>query len=221
MNNIILIIAEVIVCYIVMTFLVKKYKEDGLYIYAIIATLASCIMTLKRISIMGINIPVGFGATTSLIIGGNLITQQKGKEELRRYLAIIFLSAIIGFSYLNLSGLVKSSEYNFLANESYSNIFKYNLRVYIALIISLIISIWSSSKIYYLLKRIYNKLIISNIFSIVIIELFENILFVLIAFLFENSFEDIILCTIFRYIIKSIIGIIGTIPLYAINKINK
>jgi hypothetical protein len=51
MRNIILIVAEVIICYFVMVLLNKKYKTDGLYVYGIIATFISCIMNLKQIDL--------------------------------------------------------------------------------------------------------------------------------------------------------------------------
>ena len=77
---------------------------------------------------------------------------------------------------------------------------------------------------YYELKKINNRIFISNIFSIIIAELIENLLFVLIAYLFEQGKSDlifdIIFCIIFRYIIKTIIGLFGTIPIYITNKFN-
>lgn len=218
MRNLILIIAEVIVCYFTLLILHKKYKTDGVYVYAIIATFISCIMSLKQIDIFSISVPIGFGVTTSLIITGNLITQKRGPEELKTYLSLILITALVSCCFLNMTGLMESSDYNKYANKSYNSIFKYNLRIYIALIVSLISSTWLSSKLYYLLKRIQNKIIISNIFSVIIIELLENIIFVLIAYLFEQEILNLILCIIFRYMIKTIIGLIGTIPLYIANK---
>lgn len=218
MRNVILIVAEVIVCYLAIMLLNKKYKTDGLYVYAIIATFASCIMNLKQIDLFGVAVPIGFGVTTSLIIAGNIITQKRGPGEIKTYIALILVTSLVSCCFLNFSGLMESSEYNKYANKSYDSIFEYNLRVYLAAIISIISSIWISSKLYYELKKLTNKLVISNIFSIVIVELIETILFVLIAYLFEYKVVNIILCIIFRYIIKLIIGLIGTIPIYITNK---
>ena len=47
MRNLILILSEVLICYIAIIMLNKKYKTDGLYVYAVIATFISCIMSLK------------------------------------------------------------------------------------------------------------------------------------------------------------------------------
>lgn len=219
-KNIMLILAEVIVCYTSLIILSKKYKTDGIYVYAVIATFASCIMSLKEISIMNANVPIGFGVTTSLIIAGNLITQKRGTEELRTFLSLILITALVSCCFLNLTGLMHSSDYNSIANSSYDSIFTYNLRKYIAIIVSLIVSVWLSGKLYYLIKKLQNKIILSNIFSIIIIELLENIIFILIAYLFDYKVIDLILCLIFRYMIKTVIGIFGTIPIYIANKDN-
>ena len=219
MNNIILISIETIICYLSLILLYKKYKIDGIYIYAIIGSIITCIMTLKQINIMSICIPSGLGVATSLIIGGNIITQKKGPDGINTYLQVVLVTLLLSCCFLNLTGLMENSIYNQFANNSYSNIFKYNLRIYIALIISIISSIWISSHIYHLLKKIQNKIIVSNIFSIIIIEVLENIIFCLAAYLFEFKIVDLILCIVFRYMIKTIIGIFGTIPLYISNKV--
>lgn len=218
MINIILIFIEMIICYVLLLLLCKKFKTDGIYVYGIIATFISCIMSLKQIELMGVNVPIGFAVTTSLIIAGNMITQKRGPEELKTYLSLVLVTALISCSFLNLSGIIDSSEYNELSNISYDNIFKYNLRIYLGLTISIIISIYLSSKLYYLLKRLQNKIILSNIFSIIIVELLENILFVFIAYLFEYEPIDLILCLVIRYMIKTLIGLIGTITIYIANK---
>lgn len=218
MRNIILIILEMLVCYISMLVLYKKYKTDGLYVYGIIATFAACIMSLKQIDIMSVTVPIGFATSISIIVAGNLITQKRGPEELKTYLSLILITALVSCCFLNLSGLIKSSKFNEMANKSYDSIFKYNLRIYLALIISMLISTYLSSKIYYLIKRLQNKIILSNIFSIIIIELLDNVLFTLTAFLFDYELVDLMLCLVFRYMIKTIIGLLGTIPLYIANK---
>ena len=220
MKNIILIIVEMLICYLSLTILYKKYKTYGLYVYGIIATLVSCIMSLKQIDLMGVNISIGLATTISIIIAGNLITQKRGPQELVTYLSLILITALVSCCFLNLSGLIESSKYNELANKSYDSIFKYNLRIYIALIVSLLSSTYLSSKLYYLIKRLQNKIILSNIFSIIIVELLDSALFALISFLFEYNTIDLIICIVIRYIIKTIIGILGTIPIYIANKIS-
>ena len=220
MRNILLIIAEMLVCYSLMLILSKKYKTDGLYVYGIIATFTTCIMSLKSIDIMNIPVPIGFASSISIIVAGNLITQKRGPEELKTYLSLILITSLVSCSFLNLSGLMEPSKFNEMANNSFNSIFKYNLRMYLALIFSITISTYLSSKIYYLIKRLQNKIILSNIFSIIIVEFLDNIIFVLIAYLLSYEPIDLVLCIVFRYMIKTLIGLLGTIPLYISNKFN-
>lgn len=225
MRNILLIVAEVLICYITIIILNKKYKTDGLHVYAIIATFISCIMGLKQITILDkIDIPIGFGVTTSIVIAGNIITQKRGPEEIKTFIALILVSSLVSCCFLNMSGLMIPSDYNSSASKAYDLIFEYNIRVYIATIISIIASVWLSSKLYYELIKIKNQIIINNVFSIIIAELVENVLFVLIAYLYAPGKTeivfDILFCIIFRYIIKIVIGIIGTVPIYITKKFN-
>ena len=218
MRNTILIVAESLIAFIILVILAKKYKTDGIYVFGIVATFISCIVGLKKVSIMDISVPIGFGVTTSLIIGGNIITQKKGPDALKTYLILILITFLISCSYINLSVLLKESEYNYFANLSYNNIFTLNIKYYLGLIISLIASIFISSKLYYLLKKTQNKVILSNLFAVIIVEFIENTIFVIITYINEYPIVDIALCIVFRYTIKTIIGIFGTIPLYIVNK---
>ena len=106
MTPLVLSIIEVIICYVAMCILYKRHKLDGIYIYIIIATFISCLMNLKETEIMGINVPIGFGITTSVIISSNLITQKKGLGELKNTLMIIFITMLIGCCFLKLSSLI-------------------------------------------------------------------------------------------------------------------
>ncbi len=220
MINIALVLAETLICYLLFIFLYKKYKTDGIYVFAIMVTFMACVMNLKSISIMNVAVPLGFGLTTSIVLGANFITQKYGLEEIKKYILIILMTGVVAYIVLNISGMFPASAYNYLANKAYDNIFAYNTRLYGALLISLIVSTWISTRLFYTIKRLKNKIVLSNIFAIIITEFIENILFVLIAYLFEYQMIDIALCIIFRYMIKSIIGIVGTIPLYIANKNN-
>ena len=218
MRNIILIVIEVIICYLTLALLFKKYKTDGIYIYSIIALIMASIMNLKTISIMNVPIPTGFGITTSIIIGINIMIQRRGKEEIKPCVILMIIMSIIGFIILYLASIMENSDYNLLSNISFNGIFLQGIRIYIALIISLIITIMLESNLYYIIKKLQNKIILSNIFAMIIAEFFENIIFVVIAYLFTYEALDLFLCIILRYMIKTIIGIIGTIPLYITSK---
>ena len=59
---------------------------------------------------------------------GNIITHNRGQEEIKTYIALILVTSLVSCCFLNMSGLMESSDYNKYANKSYDSIFKYNLR---------------------------------------------------------------------------------------------
>ena len=220
MRNIILILIEVITCYVVLIMLYKKYKTDGVYIYIMLLGIISSIMNFKMISVMNVPIPLGFGVTMSILIGVNLMIQKRGIEELKPCIMVAIIPLIISYTILYLSALMANSNYNILSNVSYNNIFIHNIRINIALIVSMLFTIFIDGKIYYIIKKLQNKIILNNIFSIIIAEFFENIFFVVIAFIFDYEVIDLFLCIILRYTIKTTIGVFGTLPLYIASKYN-
>ena len=159
MLNIILIICEVIVAYIAMTLLYKKYKTDGLITYTIIATIISNLMCLKKIDMLNTELPLGLGITMSILIAINIITQNKGKEEVNNFLVIILVSSLVSLCFFNLSGLIESADINKYANKSYDSIFTYNLRIYLANTITLLVTTFLSSRLYFMLKILKNKIL--------------------------------------------------------------
>ena len=157
MRNIILILIEVITCYVALVMLYKKYKTDGVYIYIILLGIISSIMNFKMISIMNVPIPLGFGVTMSILIGVNLMIQKRGTEELKPCIIAAIIPLIISYIILYLSTLMTNSNYNILSNVSYNNIFSQNIRIYIALIASLLFTIWLDGKLYYIIKKLQNR----------------------------------------------------------------
>ena len=220
MRNLLLVLAELLISYISLVIMAKKYKTDGIYVYTIIATIASCVMNLKEIELMNINIPLGLCVTSSIIVAGNLLTQLNGKDELKHYIITILMTGIITYLVIYLSKIIIISDYNYYANNSYDNIFDINIKSSLALIISILFGVWINSNLYYTIKRLKNVILYSNTLSVIITELFENIIFVILTYIFDYQPIDIFLCIIIRYIIKTTIAILGTLPLYIVNKDN-
>ena len=59
-----------------------------------------------------------------------------------------------------------------------------------------------------------NNILISNIFSTIIIQFIASILFGVIAYTFIKEPIDIIKIIMIRYLMSLVVGIIGTIPIY-------
>jgi len=214
MRNFIVLGIEVLVCFIAIIILYKKYKTDGLISFVMIATIIATFLSRQEIDVLNTEIPLGMGLTMSIIIAANIITQNKGLEEVNNILLLVLVSSLVSCCLLNLSGIINPSTLNEFANKSYDSIFEYNIRIYIANTLSLLVGIFISSRIYYTLKRIKNKIIFSNIFSILIAEFLDNIIFIVLAYLYARDIPQIMFTLVIRYTLKIIIGIIGTATIY-------
>ena len=219
MRNFIILGIEMLLCYVSIYILYKKYKTDGLLCYSILSTIISTILSRQEIDILTTEIPLGIGITMSLIIVANIITQNRGKEEVNTQIILVLITSLISCCFLNLSGILEPSTMNEYSNKSYDTLFEYDLRIYFANTISLIASIFLSSRIYYEIKRIKNKIVLSNTFSILIIEFVDNIIFIVISYLYIKDIPQIILALVIRYMIKTVIGFFGTIAIYCTKKI--
>ena len=219
--NYILIFVEMLLSYLILVILHKKYKIDGLYYYIIMATILSNIMLLNTIDILTYPLSVGFGITSSIIIATNILTHKKGPSELSKLIITIIISSIISYSLLTLSSYMEISDTNKYTNIAYSIIFKNNIRMYLANTISLIISVYLSTKLYYIIKKIKNKIWISNILSVIIVEFIEAVIFTLIAYMFSTKVIDLIMISVIRYVIRLLIEVIGTAVIYIDDKIVK
>lgn len=219
--NYILIIIEVLLSYLTLLLFHKKFKLDGIYYYIVIATILSNIMLLNTIDILTYPISVGFGITSSIVIATIILTHKRGPSELSKLIITIIISSIISYSYLTLSSYMGISDTNKYTNISYSIIFKNNIRIYLANTISLILSIYLSTKLYHTMKQIKNKIWISNIFTTVIVEFIESIIFCVIAYAFSLKVIDLIMVIVIRYVIRALIECLGTTVIYIDDKIVK
>lgn len=219
--NYILIIIEVLLSYLTLLLFHKKFKLDGIYYYIVIATILSNIMLLNTIDILTYPISVGFGITSSIVIATIILTHKRGPSELSKLIITIIISSIISYSYLTLSSYMGISDTNKYTNISYSIIFKNNIRMYLANTISLILSIYLSTKLYHTMKQIKNKIWISNVFTTVIVEFIESIIFCVIAYAFSLKVIDLIMVIVIRYVIRTLIECLGTTVIYIDDKIVK
>lgn len=219
--NYILIIIEVLLSYLTLLLFHKKFKLDGIYYYIVMATILSNIMLLNTIDILTYPISVGFGITSSIVIATIILTHKRGPSELSKLIITIIISSIISYSYLTLSSYMGISDTNKYTNISYSIIFKNNIRIYLANTISLILSIYLSTKLYHTMKQIKNKIWISNIFTTVIVEFIESIIFCVIAYAFSLKVIDLIMVIVIRYAMRALIECLGTTVIYIDDKIVK
>ena len=219
MSQINLLILELVLCLTMIIVLYKKYSKLGIYIYCITAMTLASIMSLKTITLYNYDINLGIIPLVTIYTASNILIQKQGKDESKNILIITILSFIVGYILLYLTSIMKSSNINLFTSASYDNIFAESIKIYFATLVSTLYSLLLNMNLYYYLKKIKNSIIISNIFSSIIIQFISSIIFGLIANIFVKDAIDIIKIIMIRYLMSLAIAIISTIVIYISNLI--
>lgn len=214
MNTISLLIIEALICYITLILMYKKYKLDGMYIYAIVLVVLNSIMSLKQIPLDNYDINLGIIPFVIIFSIFNIVIQKKGIEETKKMLLTVISTSLISYIILFLVSYLKSSNINLFTNASYNNIFINSIRIFFANIVTLLYSLLLNNKLYYYLKIMKNNILISNVFSSIIIQFIASIIFGLIAFTFTLEIIEIIKIIMIRYLICLIVSLSSTIFIY-------
>lgn len=219
MSNINLLCIEAFICLVMLLIVYRKWKIEGLYIYIIINFILSNIMSLKMIEIYNFDINLGIIPFATVFIASNIIIQKKGRDEIKQLVLILIGTTIVSYAILYLTKLMDSSTINLFTNKSYDNILNNSPRLYFANIVTMLYTLLINSKLYYSLKKIKNKIWISNLFTSIIIQFIASTAFPILAYALIKEPVEIVKLVIIRYMISLIVSIIGTFIIYIANKV--
>lgn len=211
MNSLSLLIIELIICTVAIIILYKKYHLVGLYAYTIVSIILSCMMSFKMITIYNYDMNLGIIPLVTIFIVSNIIIQKNGPDETKKHLLLTVGILVISYIILLLIKQMSASRIGLFTSASYNNIFDNSLRIIFANAVTILYSLILNNKLYYYLKRMKNSIIISNIFSIIIIQFIASILFGVIAYTFIKEPIDIIKIIMIRYLVSLVVGLVGTI----------
>lgn len=214
MNSLNLLIIEAIVCLIILIIMYKKYKTEGMYIYTIVSLILSFLLSLKIVSVYDYDVNLGIIPFVTVFTSSNIIIQKKGFDETKRFLMTIVATTLISYFIFLLVSYMEPSNINLFTSASYDNIFSDSLRIYFANIVTLLYGLLLNNKLYYYLKVMKNNILISNLFSTIIIQFVASIIFGLVAYVFTYEMIDIIKIIMIRYLISLIVGIFSTIIIF-------
>ena len=214
MSSLNLLIIELIICFIMLIIMYKKYKTDGLYAYSIVSLILSFYMSLKKVSIHYYDVNLGIIPLVMTFTSFNILIQKKGIEETKKLLLTVLSTTLISYFIFLLISYIDYSNINSFTSASYDNIFIDSLRIYFANTVTLLYGLLLNNKLYYYLKVMKNNILISNIFSTIIIQFVASILFGLVSYVFVIDMIDIIKIIMIRYLISLVVGILATIPIY-------
>ena len=214
MSQIYLIIIELIICFLMLIIMYKKYNKIGIYTYCVISLILTGIMSLKTITLYDYDMNLGIIPLITIFTASNILIQKEGPDEPKALLLITLLSFFISYIILLITSYISSSNINLFMSASYDNIFSDSLRIYFATFVTTLYSLLLNMKLYYYLKKMKNNILISNLFSTIIIHFISSILFGTIAYIFTKDAIDIIKIIMIRYLVSLCVGILSTIIIY-------
>lgn len=215
--NMILLILEISISFSLIIILYKFKKEEGLTIWLIVSLILSSLMSIKTIEINNVDIAIGLGISASTYIVSNIIIQRKGLEYCQNLYKLLIIISSLLVIILILTSMFACSNYNINTGTIYDFLVVSNIKMVIVNIISVIVALVIGNIVYYELRKIKNKIWISNILSTLILCFVEVILFAFLAYITEYSLYITLMITVIRYIIKVIILIAGTPIIYWVN----
>ncbi len=208
--NIAYLIIETILVYLSLTFLYRKKGTDGLYFWCSIAIILSNIMSLKTTEIIGMEVSLGFVIYTSIFIATNILVQHQGPEEVRKLFITTIVSSLLSLIIILFSTQITSPI--IIDNNSYNYIYSGNIRPILGNITALL-TIWFNALLYHQLRKIKNKIPVSNILSGLIITFMSTIIISIVTYIGKVNIEELSILIFIRYILSIIVHIIGTIPI--------
>lgn len=196
----------------------KLFGKAGLFVCLAISIIMANILAVKLVSLFTLETTMGSIMFSMTFIVINILNEIYGKKEAYKGImiglgSIIVMMVVIGFWILFEPSANDWSDGNLIA------LFSLNSRITFASLIAFIISQLFNVWIYQGLKRKYNKIWISNNVSVIISQLFDTIIFLIVAFAGTYSFNMILNLFIARYILKIAIAILDTPIIYIVSKI--
>lgn len=219
--NYIYLLIEVIFIFLIMMSFYKLGKKDGLFNYISFMSSILSIIMFKSINIFSFEADLGIPVLMALFVCSNIIIQRYGIDEVPKIIKSFAFSYIFTITILSITSLIGSSEYNLITNNTFNNLFGYNLeniRLIVSGLLSVGFMLWYNAYIYYYIRKNKNKYLFSNIGSMLIIQFIESIIFVLIAYIGTFDINMLFGMVVIRYLLKVIIGFISLIPVSIILK---
>lgn len=210
MNILFILFETILVCLLLLLFY-KVFKKDGLFIFIGFMSILLGIMMFKLYDFALFPINYGLPFIMGIFTASNIIIQRFGIDEVKKIICYFASSYIMVMIIICLGSLALPSEYNNLSSLAFDSLFGYNLsnfRCFIGGLLSIGFMLYLNGEVYYYIRRSKNKLFLSNLGSILIIQFIESIIFVFIAYLGEFDFLVTFGMIIVRYLLKVVIGFI-------------
>lgn len=212
MNELIFFIS-IAISYCLVLLFYKILGRVGLFIWVAIVAVIANIEVVKCVDIFAMPVTLGNALYCSISLATDILNEKYGGKEARKSAWIGFLSLITLIILSQISLLFIPNTFDF-ASEALKTIFSTTPRLCFASLSCFLLSNILDTYVFGWLKRKSKFLWVRVNISTIISQLFDSMLFSIIAFLGIMNFEETIILGVTTYIVKVIITICDTPFIY-------
>lgn len=194
----------------------RLFGKTGLFAWTPIAVIVANIQVLKTIEIFGVVATLGNIVYATSFLATDILSENYGKKDARKAVAIGFLSLMTMTVLMNVALLFTPHSSDF-AHESLSTLFSVMPRIAVASLTAYLISQFHDIKAYHFWKQKFpatRHIWLRNNASTMVSQLLDSLVFSIIAFygLFPfNVFLEILITT---YLLKWLVAALDTPLIY-------
>ena len=222
-----------LLCMTLITSFAKIFGKEGLYIYSVVAIIASNIQVLKAVNLYGFEHPVPLGDVvfTSLFLVGDIITECWGRQAAQKGIWLGFAASLmfscVMFMIVGMQPLDASDSFFAQSHNAMAMLFTPSFSILAASLIAYFISLWFDVTIFYVMKiamkdkylwlRSFVASSIGIIIDVLVFNIFAWVIFSVVAISLDtvmnvyvmNMIKIRIMLTVFSvpvfYLIKKIV----------------
>jgi uncharacterized integral membrane protein (TIGR00697 family) len=206
------------------TFVYKKFGKVGLYSWIPISTILANIQVVILVNLFGLNATLG----NILYAGGFLVTdilaENYGRKAAQKAVYLGFFSLIVTSAIMKVAVLFTPTEEGVLMFESVKSIFDFMPRLMVASLVAYLISQTHDIWAYEFWRKKYSEtkhIWIRNNASTMISQFLDNLVFTFIAFYGVYSFDILKDIFVSTYVLKFLVAISDTPFVYIANYLKK
>jgi uncharacterized integral membrane protein (TIGR00697 family) len=219
MINELLMFGLLFTCFFIVIIIYRLFGRTGLYIWTAVAIILANIQVMKTIQVFGMVTALGNVTYSSIFLVTDIINENHTKRDAQKAVWIGFFVLIAAMIIMQITLLFVPHESDIL-NESLTNIFKFFPRIVLASLVAYLISqsydVWFFDKLKLRHKGKY--LWLRNNLSTFTSQLFDNLIFTLIAFFGLFSWNIIGQIFLTSIILKFIVAALDTPFIYLAKK---
>lgn len=217
--NFIILGIEVLIVFLLILFMYKMGKKDGLYLVLSLFSSVLCIMFFKIINIFDFDVNMGIPFIIGIFIVNCCIVHRYGMDEVKRIISTFGFSYILSYIVIMLTTLITSFE--IIDNSYYDVLFGYdlyNIRYFIGGLLSISMIIVMGSNVYDSIRKNKNNVIFNSIGALLIVLFVESVIFVNVVHVGNYSVVELFGMIVIRYLVGVVIGMLGLVPTYLLVK---